>query len=392
MRAILPRCLLLARNETLHKTGNGNVLGNVMARHDRVLPQIATLRKTGNGDNLDNMNAADKKVLDKTAEILLDRLPPGWRVEPRLVSGPLEASLVFTSSEGRSRNVPVAVRRRIDPRTARQLPRLPLLMVVAPYLSKSVRAVLQDLGVSYADVTGNSRVILDEPGLFVVASGAQSNPQPDKRRLSLRGVKAGLVVRVLAASIPPLGVRELAQRAGADPGYVSRLLTQLDGEALVDRTSRGRVNQVDWRGLLARWATDAPLSSRAEESTWIAPRGLKSVFERLKSVPLRYLVTGSAATSHVAQVAPTRLLSVYVDDPVAAGELLGLRRADAGANVVLLEPRDDVIFEVAVDFDGLRQVPWTVVAADLMTGPGRSPAEAEALLDWMDDHEEEWRG
>ena len=309
-----------------------------------------------------------------------------------MVSGPLEASLFFTSSEGRSRNEPVAVRRRIDPRTARQLPRLPSLMVVAPYLSKSVRAALEELGVSYADATGNIRVVLDEPGLFVVASGAQSNPQPDKRRLSLRGVKAGQVVRALAAASLPLGVRELAQRAGADPGYISRLLTLLDGEALVDRTSRGRVDQVDWRGLLTRWATDAPLSSRAEEGTWIAPRGLKSVFERLKSTSLRYLVTGSAATSRVAQVAPTRLLSVYVDDPVAAGEMLGLRRADAGANVVLLEPRDDVIFEVAVDLDGLRQAPWTVVVADLMTGPGRSPAEAEALLDWMDDHEEVWRG
>lgn len=357
-----------------------------------LLPQKALLHKSGNSDNLDNMDATDKKLLDNTAKMLAARLPPDWKVEPRSMSGPLDASLLFTSSEGRSRNVPVAVRRRIDPRTARQLPRRPSLMVVAPYLSKSVRAALEERDFSYADTTGNIRIVLDEPGLFVVASGAQSNPKPDKRRLSLRGVKAGQVVRTLAASIPPLGVRELAQRAGADPGYISRLLTLLDSEALVDRTSRGRVDRVDWRGLLERWATDAPLSSRAEESTWVAPRGLKGVFERLKSTPLRYLVTGSAATSHVAQVAPTRLLSVYVDDPAAAGELLGLRKADAGANVILLEPRDDAIFEVAVDLDGLRQAPWTVVAADLMTGPGRSPAEAEALLDWMDDHEEVWRG
>ena len=387
---------MLHKKALLYKTGNCDGLDNTSATDREIalqlLPQKALLHKTGNGGNLGNMNSTDKKLLDNTAEMLAARLPPDWKVEPRSASGPLDASLLFTSSEERSRNVPVAVRRRIDPRTARQLPRQPSLMVVAPYLSKSVRAALEELGFSYADATGNIRIVLDEPGLFVVASGAQSNPKPDKRRLSLRGVKAGQVVRTLAASIPPLGVRELAERAGADPGYISRLLTLLDGEALVDRTSRGRVDQVDWRGLLARWATDAPLSRRAEESTWIAPRGLKGVFERLKSNPLRYLVTGSAATSRVAQVAPTRLLSVYIDDPVAAGEMLGLRKADAGANVILLEPRDDAIFEVAVDLDGLRQAPWTVVAADLMTGPGRSPAEAEALLDWMDDHEKVWRG
>lgn len=131
------------------------------------------------------MNATDKKLLDNTAEMLAARLPPDWKVEPRSASGPLDASLLFTSSEGRSRNVPVAVRRRIDPRTARQLPRQPSLMVVASYLSKSVRAALEELGFSYADATGNIRIVLDEPGLFVVASGAQSNPKPDKRRRTL---------------------------------------------------------------------------------------------------------------------------------------------------------------------------------------------------------------
>lgn len=341
---------------------------------------------------LNNMNVADKILLDNTARMLADLLPPGWGVEPCLAGGALDASYLFTSSEGRSREVPVAARRRIDPRVARQLPRLPLMMVVAPYLSKSVRAALEDLGISYADATGNTRLVLDEPGLFVLAPGAQSNPQPDKRRLSLRGVKAGRVVQALAASTPPLGVRELAQRAGTDPGYTSRLLTLLDAEALVDRTSRGKVERIDWRGLLSRWATDAPLSSRTKESTWIAPRGIKSLFERLKSASIRYLITGSAAAAQVAQVAPTRLVSLYVDDPAAAAEALDLRQADAGANVILLEPEDRNIYEVVMKNEGLRFAPLTAIAADLLTGPGRSPAEADALLDWMAAHEEVWRG
>lgn len=33
-----------------------------------------------------------------------------------------------------------------------------------------------------------------------------------------------------------------------------------------------------------------------------------------------------------------------------------------------------------------------VVVADLLSGPGRPPAEAEALMDWMAAHEEVWRG
>ena len=33
----------------------------------------------------------------------------------------------------------------------------------------------------------------------------------------------------------------------------------------------------------------------------------------------------------------------------------------------------------------------TQVLLDLMTGPGRGPAEAEALLEWMRDNEDRWK-
>ncbi len=35
--------------------------------------------------------------------------------------------------------------------------------------------------------------------------------------------------------------------------------------------------------------------------------------------------------------------------------------------------------------------PLVQVAADLLTGPGRSPAETEALMEWMTSNEEAWR-
>jgi len=263
---------------------------------------------------------------------------------------------------------------------------------VAPYRAKSVGEVLGAGGASYAEQTGNTRGVLDEPGLFILTAGAAANPWPDKRKLSLRGIKAGRVVRALAVKRPPVGVRELAELADTDPGYVSRLLKMLDSEAIVERTSRGQVEQVDWRRLLVQWSEDAPLEARAEATTWLAPRGLKSVLDRLGSADLRYLLTGSAAASRVAPVAPTRLLSVYVDDAGSAAEALGLRRTDAGANVILLQPEDDAIYARGTEVEGLRQASLPMIAADLLTGPGRSPAEAEALMDWMETNEEAWRG
>lgn len=338
---------------------------------------------------MNNMPISDNAVLESTRRELARRLPSGWRIET--VSGPLGASLRFVSGEGRSRSVPVALNSRINPRAAREMGDASAF-VVAPYLSPSVRAALQSQGLSYADPTGNIRVVLDEPGLFILTSGATKDPTPKRRRLSLRGAKAGRVVRALIRLLPPRGVRELAALTGTDPGYVSRLLAMLDSEALVDRSSRGRVERVDWRRLIARWSEDAPLTGRAEASTWLAPRGLGQVYKRLASIDFRYLITGSAAASYIAPVAPTRLLSIYVDDANLAAASLGLRPTDSGANVVLLQPDDSWVFEHADESGELHQPELSIVVADLLNGPGRSPAEAEALMDWMQENEAVWHG
>lgn len=73
-----------------------------------------------------------------------------------------------------------------------------------------------------------------------------------------------------------------------------------------------------------------------------------------------------------------------MSDVVRWGERLGLRAADAGANVWLIEPYDRVVFERAINRDGLVCVNPSQLAVDLLTGPGRDPAEGEELLAWME--------
>lgn len=337
------------------------------------------------------MNVSDNNIVSRATRVVQDRLPPGWIVEP--IGGSSSAPrLLITSKEGRSGEVAVASLPRPDPRSARQVPAERPVLVASPYLSRNVREVLEAEGASYADYTGNVRLVVDEPGLYIVTSGADANPWPEERRFSLRGAKAGRVVCALARTIPPIGVRELAAAADTDPGYVSRLLAMLDREALVDRTSRGRVERVDWRKLLIRWSEEAPLESRTVASTWLAPRGHKSLRDGLRAADFRYAVTGSMVGAAVAPVAPTRLASIYLEDPVGAAQTLGLREADVGANVVLLQPEDQAVFDRVDERDGLTCATLPLVVADLLSGPGRSPAEAEALMDWMAAHEEDWRG
>ena len=90
-------------------------------------------------------------------------------------------------------------------------------------------------------------------------------------------------------------------------------------------------------------------------------------------------------------MAPPRLLLVYVDTPTAVQGELNLRPAEAGANVALLTPFDAVVFERTSNNSGITTAALSQVAADLLTGPGRGPNEAEALMTWMSEHEDAWQ-
>jgi hypothetical protein len=59
--------------------------------------------------------------------------------------------------------------------------------------------------------------------------------------------------------------------------------------------------------------------------------------------------------------------------------------------VLLLEPFDEVVFRRTRSADGLVAVASSQCAVDLLTGSGREPAQGDALIDWMTEHEDAWR-
>jgi hypothetical protein len=354
------------------------------------------LHVTCNNDKLDNM------LVHEGVRELRRRLPPGWRVsEPMRAPGPAAADVTveITAPDGRTGVIEVEAKTRLDPKGGRSLAaaagaarRPGPLVVIAPYLSEGTRARLREADVGYLDLTGNVRIVVPEPGLYIETQGASQDPDREERPArSLRGAKAGRIVRALIDHKTPPGVRELAALAQIDAGYVSRVLAFLDSEALITRVGRGRTQSVDWPALLRRWANEAPLESRGEAQTYLEPRGLSALVARLGKSGERYAVTGGLAAAAFAPIAPARLGAVWLHDAAAAASRLGLWAAEAGANVLLIEPGDEGVFERAAQRDGVCYAAPSQVAADLLTSPGRGPAEGEELIRWMQANEEKWR-
>jgi hypothetical protein len=186
-------------------------------------------------------------------------------------------------------------------------------------------------------------------------------------------------------------VEQLAKRSGISLASVSRVFALLDREALITRQPRGPIITVNWEGLIRRWSADYTFARANTTRTFLEPRGLPTLLNKLQTAAVPYAVTGSLAAAKIAPIAAPRLATIYADNIDRAAEQLGLRPAETGANVVLAEPFDNVVFERTWEIDRVTYAAPSQVAADLLTGPGRGPAEAEELIRWMKDHEDEWR-
>jgi hypothetical protein len=82
---------------------------------------------------------------------------------------------------------------------------------------------------------------------------------------------------------------------------------------------------------------------------------------------------------------------IYADDSDKFADRLGLREVQVGANVLLATSTYDVVYDRSQNVDGVSFAAPSQTVVDLLTGPGRNPAEAEALLEWMERNPDVWR-
>ena len=268
-------------------------------------------------------------------------------------------------------------------------------VVVARYLSPSVREALAEQRLSYIDATGNVRLVVSTPGLFVSNRGADKDPWrgPGRPRGTLKGVPPAKIVRALVDFAGPWGIRELIDFSGVSTGATYRVVEYLEREDLITRNADGKIMLRDWRRLLEQWSKDYGFVRSSRIMRYIEPRGLPALLAKASAAGgVKYSVTGTTAAAEWAPYAPARSALVYVADADQAARVWGLRPAESGANVLLAEPESDVVFErTLTTSDGTVIAAPAQVAVDLMTGPGRNPSEAEELMDWMERNESSWR-
>ena len=115
-------------------------------------------------------------------------------------------------------------------------------MVISPLLRPSTKERLADPGVSYADATGNMRLVVNRPAVFIETEGTVRNPWRENVPLrSLQGRRRAQVVRAFLDYRPPYVTRELATLSGNASASISRVAELLERDAIIERlVPRGR--------------------------------------------------------------------------------------------------------------------------------------------------------
>lgn len=309
-------------------------------------------------------------------QLLIDVKPAG--VSPRMVEESLLAKLDLL----------------------RQLNQYTTLLVLTPWLSRQAQRLLRKHDISYLDLMGNVSLRIPRPAIVIYTEGATRAPQAlatEPNRSTLAGPKAGRLVRLLTDVRPPYRAGELAQASRLSPGYVSRLLDTLEDQLLIRRDGRV-ITFVDWPNLLRTRAEREALLRKGSYVGLLAPNGISSAVNRIRNLPPSGLsniaVTGTHAAHTVAPLSAGGQLMVYVSPLLDEDDLvdeLGLIPVDENADVLLLRARDRSVFERTETVEGIPHVALSQVALDCLAGPGRMPAEGEAVIEYMKGHQSLWQ-
>lgn len=349
----------------------------------------------------------NKITLTRALELLGSKLPGGWLVvrsprEPRGAQYLPDALFEVHGPDGSMSTIVVEARGKVTASQAadfsRRLPQAVMenraagSLVVTSYIGRLARERLNAADIWYLDLTGNALIALDRPALFIDSQGANRAPRPvDVVPQSLESATAARITRALCDRKPPLGVRELSRRAHANSGYTSLLLEFLETENVVTRDAQGVVMNVNWPDLLVRWSLDYEVAKTNRAVMYHEPLGAHALVEKLRGYNKPWALTGSMALPAGVASTPSRTVSCYLDNPERVARDLQLSSGDSGANVILLEPFDEVIWERTRTEGYLNFVAVSQCAVDLLTGEGREPCEGRALLEWMARNEDAWR-
>jgi DNA-binding Lrp family transcriptional regulator len=260
-------------------------------------------------------------------------------------------------------------------------------VLAAPYLSPERQTLCREAGVYFMDLSGN--VFIAHRSFYVERIGFPNKyPERRQRRYPFSD-KATLILReMLKDPRQQWGIRELAEKIGLDPGYVSRMAKSLSESGYAARVS-GKLKIRSPNEILDDWVRAYDLKRNEHHRFFILASDVKSILRRLQEINIpqkcNYALSVQAGAGLVAPHAVYKEVHLYISDCKGIEffkKELDLKDADQGANLVLMRPYyKHSVFYDSREVEGLRVVSDIQLYLDLYGYPVRGREQAEHLYD-----------
>jgi len=261
-----------------------------------------------------------------------------------------------------------------------------LWVFAAPFLSPSRQGLLRERGVPFFDLAGNAWITSDATN---IDRRGFSNPFLEQRRSrNPFSDKASLVLRSLIASGPERGVRSIAGKAGLSPGYVSKVVQELERRGYIARQEDGLALR-HGQELLQDWVRVYRKRLVETTSYFVSATSAKAVMDAMERtlhhVRDQYALTLQAGASLIVPYAEFDTVDVYARTVEAAKAMardLDAREVQRGANLRVSLPYYRVsAFFGRQDVGGLPLVSDLQLYLDLYDYPVRGREQAERLFE-----------
>jgi hypothetical protein len=273
-------------------------------------------------------------------------------------------------------------------RAAKRLGRRTVPVVAVPFMGDIGQRLCEEAGVSWFDLSGNAHIVA--PGLRILIEGKPNQFLRRGKPSSPYAPKSARIARHLL--IEPLRFirqQDLARETGLDDGFTSRIVSRLEDDELIDRDASGAIRVRNPGLMLDAWAEVYSFERHSVLRGHITSRTseelLASMAGALDRVGMRYAATGLAAAWLHTEFAGFRLVTLFVEhylDDVLL-QKLGFREEPKGANVWLVIPNDEGVFDGATKKQKVSCVHPVQAYLDLLSQPERAKDAAAELRSRM---------
>ena len=256
-------------------------------------------------------------------------------------------------------------------------------VVAVPYMGEVGKLLCEKAGVGWVDLSGNAHLIA--PGLRVQVEGRPNLFKQSGRPSDVFASKSSRITRYLLTHwYSAFSIRWLARETGMDPGFTSRIVGRLEAQGWIWRHD-DVIRVRDPNVLLDAWRARYEFFRHHVIKGHVAARTseelARELARKLAHAGVDYAATGLNATWLRTHFAGFRLTTFYLGEPPEEILLrdLGFREDPQGANVWLVVPNDEGVFEGAGSVEDIQCVHPIQLYVDLKGHPERSAEAADEL-------------